>query len=304
MAILRMRPLDVADPLAEPAAQLAVGLMLQPQPGKLDRHRSCAVVAGLANALLTTAAATVVWRIGQSNAAADLTAVLEVTIEHLVGQNLGNLWSEAPELGELNGLRLNRARCRRTMRGDVPGVQRLDLPMHQQQPLMLAADLILQTGRQRTPIAGAHPLEIRPEARLQRHGVADALTMQQPLDPVAVSRALLEQPLALTRAPLAILLLRRRNPNHAADTRLAAHMRQKRPHQQRQIDPVGLGTPRPPVHLNARRIDRVIDNPVIPQPPMQPVTIKPSLVAGQDTNRLAQLLRLRPSSAQHTRHRR
>src|SRR5215216_7115786 len=111
--------LDVADPLAEPAAELAVGLMREPQPSELERGGSSAVVAGLADALLAPAAATVVGRVGQPEAAADLTSVVEVAVEYLVGQNLRNQRPDPPELGELNGLRLNRGGRRRAMRRKV-----------------------------------------------------------------------------------------------------------------------------------------------------------------------------------------
>src|SRR5712671_225792 len=154
-------PLDLADPLAEPAAQIAIRLMPQPQPGKLDRGRSRAVVARLADTLLPPAGAAVVGRVGQSDAATDLTSVLEVTIEHLVGQNLGDLRTDGLELGKLNGLRLHRAFCRRTMRSCVLRFECLDLLVHQQQPLMLAADLFSQPRRQGAPVTGMQPLEIR-----------------------------------------------------------------------------------------------------------------------------------------------
>src|SRR5882724_4076266 len=104
---------------------------------------------------------------------------------------------------------------------------------------MLAENLVLQPWRQSTLITGAHSLDIRQKALLQGHGVADTLTMQQSPYPVAVPGALLEQPLAFARSPLAILVLRRRNPNHAADPRLAAQISQERPHQLCQIDPIG-----------------------------------------------------------------
>jgi len=68
-----------------------------------------------------------------------------------------------------------------------------------------------------------------------------------------------QKPLALAGAPFAILILRRGNPNHAANPRFATQVSQKRAHQLRQIDPIGLGTPCPPVHLDARRIDLVIE---------------------------------------------
>src|SRR5262249_43966903 len=98
---------------------------------------------------------------------------------------------------------------------------------------MLATDLLPQTRWYSAPIAGAHLIKVRQEIRLQRNDIADALAMQQPLDPVAVPGAFLQQPLALTRAALAILVLRRGNPNHAANLRFAAKVSQERAHQLR-----------------------------------------------------------------------
>src|SRR5258708_14204925 len=66
--------LDVAHPLAEPAAEFAVGLMAEPQPGDLDRHLASAAVAGFADALFAHAVATVVGRSRQPDIAADLAA--------------------------------------------------------------------------------------------------------------------------------------------------------------------------------------------------------------------------------------
>ena len=80
--------LEVADPLAEPAAQLAFGLMAQPQPGELDRERAGTAVAGFADALLAPALAAVVRRAGQPEIAADLAAIVEGAIEYLVDQLL------------------------------------------------------------------------------------------------------------------------------------------------------------------------------------------------------------------------
>lgn len=115
---------------------------------------------------------------------------------------------------------------------------------------------------------------------------------------------LLQQPLALAGAPFAILVLRRGNPNHAANPRFATQVSQKRAHQVRQIDPIGLGTPCPPVHLDARRIDLVIEYPVVGQPAVQPMTVETRFIARQDTNRLPRLLHLRSSLDQQTRQRR
>src|SRR3979490_1402162 len=81
-------PLDVAHPLAEPAAEFAVGLMTEPQPGDLDRGLASAAVAGFADALFAHAVAAVVGRSSQPDIAAALTAVVKVARENFVDHAL------------------------------------------------------------------------------------------------------------------------------------------------------------------------------------------------------------------------
>ena len=64
--------LDVADPVEEPAGQIAVGLMSDPQPGEFDGELAGAVVAGFADALVALAVPAVVGHPDQSEIAADL----------------------------------------------------------------------------------------------------------------------------------------------------------------------------------------------------------------------------------------
>src|SRR5258708_36430731 len=76
--------LEVADPLTEPAGQLAAGLMPHPEPAKLDCEGAGTAVAGLADALLAAALATVVRCAGQPEVAAHLAPIVERAVEHLV----------------------------------------------------------------------------------------------------------------------------------------------------------------------------------------------------------------------------
>ena len=57
------------------------------------------------------------------------------------------------------------------------------------------------------------------------------------------------------------------------------------------IQSVGLGTPPPPLHLNARRIDHNVVDSRLEQPPVQPETIAPRFVAAHN---------LRPRRQPHT----
>jgi hypothetical protein len=140
--------------------------------------------------------------------------------------------------------------------------------VHQAHPLVLVHDLLLQPWRQQAPITGVHALKAFDEARLERKGVANALSVQQSLDAVGVSSALLEQPLACAAAALAIFIFYTGYMDHAATLRLAPQKAQERPHHPLKVDPVGLGAPRPSADLDARRIDLVIDYALIRQPAM------------------------------------
>src|SRR5207244_18767 len=81
-----------------------------------------------------------------------------------------------------------------------------------------------------------------------------------PLMRVGVSRAFLEQALAFPGAALAVFILNTRHVDHAAHPRLAPQIGEECPHQLLQIDPVGLGAPGAPVHLDAGGIDFMVDD--------------------------------------------
>src|SRR5262245_51600821 len=72
--------------LPEPAAESAVWLMLQPQPGQLDGGMAGASIAGLADPLIAIDAAAEPWACAQPEVAADLPAIAEVLVEDLIHQ--------------------------------------------------------------------------------------------------------------------------------------------------------------------------------------------------------------------------
>ena len=76
-----------------------------------------------------------------------------------------------------------------------------------------------------------------------------------------------------------ILLFNGRDVDDAADPRLAPQMGEERPHQLLQLDPVGLGAPGTTVHLDAGRVDLMIDDASSRQPSVQPVAVKAGFVA-------------------------
>src|SRR5258707_7235284 len=271
-------PLDVARPLAEPKGQIAVGLMLDPQPGEFDGEFAAAVIAGFADALVALTGPAVVGHSDQPEIAADLTAVVKAAIARFVEHPLPADRADALELSEAPGLFFRRAWRGGTLRGPAVGFQDTQLLVHQAQPFVLTYNLLLELLRQRPPIPSAQISEGVEEAWLERHGVTDALRVQQPLDAIGVGGAFLEHALTLPVAPFAVLVFDRRYVHHAAHSRLSPQKSQQRAHQLFQIDAVSLGTPRAAAHLDAGGIDLVIDNPLFRQPAMQPVPSKGGLV--------------------------
>src|SRR5258706_12488737 len=120
-------------------------------------------------------------------------------------------------------------------------LERANMLLDQAQPLVLAGDLFLEPSRQRPSVSRAHRCKRFDEATLHRHRIADAMCMQQPLDTIAVCRAVLEQALPLARQPFAVFVFHRRHMQHAAVPRFAPYIGEERPHQFVQIDPIGLG---------------------------------------------------------------
>ena len=180
-----------------------------------------------------------------------------------------------------------------------------DLFGDQLQADVLAHDLGHQPGRQGAAVAGARPRQLLVEVLAPRLDIAHPLAVQQPFDPVAVSGALVDQPLPLARQPPGVLLLGRRRTHHAAHPRLAAVVADQHPHQPLEIEPVGLGLPRTPRHLDARRIENPVLDPLIGKPAVQPEAVKTRLVAAHHTHRPAQLLlRLCPLLRDQLPHRR
>jgi hypothetical protein len=76
---------------------------------------------------------------------------------------------------------------------------------------------------------------------------------------------------------------------HAAHPRLTPQIRQEHPHQLVQIDAIGVGAPRPPVHLDARRVENVTDHALRRQPALQPMPVKARFEARQNADRPAAL---------------
>jgi hypothetical protein len=119
---------------------------------------------------------------------------------------------------------------------------------HQFQPLQFALDFRLQPRRQGPPVTSPQTSKLRLAVGTQRLIIIDAVERAQAFDAVDVLHPLLDQPLALAMQPLGVLLLDARNAHHTAGIRFAAQMATERALHPLDVDPVGLGGLRSPVH--------------------------------------------------------
>src|SRR5215472_7588842 len=295
--------LEIAHPLVEPAGQFAPGLMLDPEPGKLDSDCAGAGIAGFADPLLAHNAAAVEWSSSESEIAADLATIVERAIERLVDQLLPSDHPDALKIGKHNRLGVRGTGFSRAQLGPASSLNLIDLPEHHRKPFMFAHDLRLEALGQQTPIASAHLVETGKEPSRERHHIPDALGVEQSLDSIGVCCLLLLEVFALAIEPLAILIVDCRNVHHAADPRFASQIGQQRAHDLIEIDAVGLDAPSPAIDRDARWIDLVIGHVVVSQPAMQPMRIEPRFVARDDANRLSAACGFRPGHRQSLRQR-
>ena len=77
----------------------------------------------------------------------------------------------------------------------------------------------------------------------------------------------------------------RRHPHFAPDPPLPATDAHQHPHQFQRIEPIRFRAPRPPIHLDARRIHHPIRDPQLRQRPMNPEPVAPRFVAAHHPRR-------------------
>src|SRR6202008_1642549 len=90
-----------ADTRPEPDAQIAVGLIAQPQPGEFDPSGSPLAVAGLADPSLVRRAPALERARRHANKTRQLAPVVQATMEYLADQHRGKLRADRPELLEM-----------------------------------------------------------------------------------------------------------------------------------------------------------------------------------------------------------
>ena len=138
-------------------------------------------------------------------------------------------------------------------------------------------------------VASAQPLKLCLAVGSQGLIVVDALGRTQTFDAVDVLDPLPDQPVTLAMQSPGVFLLDARHPHHAARIRLTAQITGQRPQHSLDVDPIGLGTPRPPVHQQARRIENMIAHPMSFEQAVQPEPVIAGLVARDHLDRPAQL---------------
>src|SRR3954451_3327175 len=229
----------------------------------------------------------------QADVGGELAPVREAAVEHLVaehGRDLGTDPLQPPQRRDPGGPPGPLAGLRRGGRVPLP-LARADLPKDQLEPAQPPADPPPRPRRPRPPFAGDQLREPLAAVAADRLVAVDALLGAQPLDPVHVPAALLEQGLPLAVGARRILVRPRRHAHGRPDARLAAVVRHQRPQQRLGVDPVGLGPPGAAVDLEAGGTDDQVGDAGRDQHAVEPEPVVAGLVARGDGDRLARRLR-------------
>src|SRR5262249_18714551 len=269
----------------EPAAERAVRLMPQPQPGELDRHAARPPVAGLGDALLVVRTAAAERARRQPDIARHFPPVGERPVIDLAHQRARDLDVDAPEPLQLLHLAGRVILSRRG--GESRGALLLhgrDLPVDELEAGKLAHDLLAQLRRQSWAVGAAQRRQLRPPIAAPRAVAVDTLRRQQSLDAVAVRRALAQQSTALATRPPRVLLRDARHHHHAGVMPIAGVVPDHQPQQALDIQAIALGPTRPPVHLDTPRIHHKTLGPLRHQKAMQPKAVPPCFVARHHAN--------------------
>src|SRR6266496_690380 len=138
-----------------------------------------------------------------------------------------------------------------------------------------------QARRERRPVPDPNRIQTFPQPP-PAHPDGNALTRQQPLDPVGQARLLLLQRPDLSLHVPPVFLLRRRHLHHTPKILLPCPVPQQHREQLPRIQPIRLGPPRPAVDLDGGGVHHQVDDPHLCQLAMQPKPLTPRLVARKD----------------------
>src|SRR6185437_891825 len=93
--------LEFANAITEPDAQIAVGLMPQPQPRELNHHGASFGVARLADTLITAHRAALKMRRRQTDVARQLFAIVKRAVEHFADKRRRKFGPDALDLSQM-----------------------------------------------------------------------------------------------------------------------------------------------------------------------------------------------------------
>src|ERR1043166_9347445 len=279
-----------ADAAVEPLRQSAPGLPAKPAPCGLDEDPSGASVAGLADALLDALVAAVARAGVEAGVAGDLAAVGEVSPEHLVAEHAGDLAADASEALEVDDPGFGGAELGLALRTSCL-VEEGELAVDEIEALALAADLVGEMRQQGAPVAGDEAGDLPLAIAGPRLGVVDADRHQQPGDPVAMCRALGDEPAALAGQAALVLEGRLGHTHHRAAPALAAIPGDQGVEDGLDVEAVALAPARARLALQRARIDDQALDPGGGEDPVQPEALVTCLVAAAHPHRSAKPLR-------------
>src|ERR1035438_2076545 len=195
-----------ADTVAVPDAQCAVGLVTQPQPGKLHHRGARLAVAGFADPLLALRSPALERARREAQITAELAAIVEFPIEHFADQHAGEFGADRPELVQsLDLLRVEMRRCLVANDGVAFRLNGADHLQHDFETLQFPSDLRFQPRGQLLALHRAQLFQSRHPLWAQRLIVVDPVDRAKPLDAVGVLDALLRQSIPLAVQPPRVL---------------------------------------------------------------------------------------------------
>src|SRR6516165_1038088 len=260
-----------------PAAQLAFGLKPQPVPRRLHRIRPHITDPRLTDPLFPTARPALVGARHQPAQRGKLAAVFNLSpakkLHRVKPRTVHSDPSKPHQLA--HGLKVFLLRVLDSQL--LLRHQFLDLATDQFQPLVLALQTLDQSRGQSRPIPQLYPLQ-RFEKIFPATPKPNALAEQKPLDAVALSGAFLFQPQKLAVQLLSVLGLYARYMHHAPQLVFPQAVPNQHPQQLLYIEPIGLGTTSPAIHLNTGGIHDVVLNSQREQKSVQPKTITPCFI--------------------------
>ena len=250
---------DGTDTLPEPDAQIAVGLIAQPQPGEFDHDGARLGIAGLADALVAIDRSAVKRARRVADITPQLAAIVEVAMEYLANQQLvansGPIALSLASIWIFSALTCVDAHLLRMASRSASRVAIISSTSSRRCNSRMISDFSRGGSARPSPCAIA---PAAPTVRPQRLVIVDALERAKPFDAVDMLNTFGDQAITLTMQPPGVFLFDAGHAHHAPHLRLAAQIRHQRAQQPLRVDPIRLYSSRPPVHLQACRINNVI----------------------------------------------